>query len=89
LQQKLSNLDAVAFVDRQIDDSPRCVGADVDQALRLNLARRRDDRLEIAGLDALGRDQLAGSFLKYRFAATTAAPISTTAAAIRMFFRDI
>ena len=64
MQQKLSNLDAVAFVDRQVDDAPRRVGADVDQTLRLNLAGRRDDRLEIAGLDAFGRDQLAGILLE-------------------------
>ena len=56
LQQELSGLDAVAFVDRQPRHAAHRLGADVDRLLRIDLAGRRDDRLEIALLDALGCD---------------------------------
>ena len=52
LQQELSLLDAVAFVDRQLGHASARVGADVDEPFRLDLARRRDDRL---------RDRASGS----------------------------
>ena len=61
LHQELSQRHAVAFVDGEIDDASRCVGADVDEPLRLNLARRRDDRLEVARADRLDRDASAPS----------------------------
>ena len=40
----------------RFDDAARRVGADVDQPLRLDLARRRHDRFEIARLDRVGGD---------------------------------
>ena len=55
LHQELAQRDAVAFVDREIDDPPRRVGADVDEPFRLDLARCRHDGLEIARADASRR----------------------------------
>ncbi len=56
LHQELSQLHAVAFVDRKIDDPPGRVGADVDEPFRLDLARCRHDGLEIARADGLDGD---------------------------------
>ena len=56
LHEELTQSDAVAFVDREIDDAPGRVGADVDEPLRLDLARRRHDSFEIAGADRLNGD---------------------------------
>ena len=64
LQQELPLLDAVAFVDRQIGDAAHRVGADVDVALRLDLARRGHDRFEVALLDRFGVDGDAGLALE-------------------------
>jgi hypothetical protein len=57
LQQELSLLDALAFLNRQIGHAAAGVGADVDEPLRLDLARRRDDRLQISLLDCLSVDR--------------------------------
>src|SRR4029079_12076648 len=53
LQQGLALLDPVGVRDCRVDDAAGRFGADFDQPLRLHLARRRDDRLEIAGPDRL------------------------------------
>src|SRR6185436_12635409 len=56
LQEELPLGDAVALVDREVGDAAHRVGADVDVALRLDLARRRDERLEASLLDRFGGD---------------------------------
>jgi hypothetical protein len=48
---------AIAFIDGQVHDAAGRFGADLDEALRLNLARGRHDRFEVAGLDHVGRDR--------------------------------
>src|SRR5205823_4675923 len=56
---EVSLLDALPFLDPQIGHAAHGVGADVDQPTRLNLARCRDDRLQIALLDRLDVDRRA------------------------------
>lgn len=56
LHEELAKRHPVAFVDREVDDSSGCIGADVDEPLRLNLAGRRHEGLEVAGADRLGGD---------------------------------
>ena len=56
LEEELALLDPVPLVHRQVHHAARSVGADVDEALRLNLAGRRHNGLEIPASDDLGRD---------------------------------
>ena len=48
LEQELAGVDALAFLHGEPGDAAHRVGGDVDLPLRLDLARRRDDRLEVA-----------------------------------------
>ncbi len=57
LQEELADLHAIALVHREVDDAARRLRADLDQPFRLNLSGRRDDRVEIAGADHIGRDR--------------------------------
>ena len=59
-QKKLAAGDALALVHGEIHHAARGVRADVHETLRLDLARGRDDRFEVAGLDGLGRDGQSG-----------------------------
>ena len=47
-QQKLPGADALSFLDGQPCHAPHRVGGNIDLTLWLDLARRRNDRLEIA-----------------------------------------
>ena len=60
LQEKLSGADAVAFLDGELRDAAHGLGADVHRLFRVDLARRRDDRFEIALLDGFDGDRYAG-----------------------------
>src|SRR5215471_482316 len=56
LEQELPPIDALAFLDGEVRHAAHRVGADVDRPLRLDLARRRDDRLQIPLLDGFDVD---------------------------------
>ena len=60
LEQELAARDPVTFVHRQVDDPSGRIGADVDEALRLNLAGGRDDGFQIAQADGFDRDRWSG-----------------------------
>ena len=64
LEQELARLHAVAFLDGQPGHAAHLHGADVHEALRLDLARGRDDGLEVALLHGLGVDVDGCRFLK-------------------------
>ena len=55
LQEELALLDAVAFVDGEPRHAPHRLGADVDRLLGVDLARGRDDGLEVTLLHRFGR----------------------------------
>ena len=57
LQQELTGRDAIAFFHGEPGDAAHRLGADVDGLLRVDLARRRDDGLEIAPLDGFHGDR--------------------------------
>jgi hypothetical protein len=54
LQQELALGDAIAFIHREVHHSSGSVRADVDLTLRLDLARGRHNRVEVARFDGLG-----------------------------------
>ena len=54
LEQELTRLDPLAFFDGEARDAPHLVGRDVHLALRLDLAGRGHDRLEVARPNRLG-----------------------------------
>jgi len=56
LDQELTPLDQIAFLDAKLDDPPGDVGADVDLGLGLDLPARRDRRHQVALRDLLEPD---------------------------------
>src|SRR5262249_27625835 len=59
LEQKLAGLHALTFLDRDACHTAGGVGRHVDLALRLNLARGRDQGFQIAGANIFSSDARA------------------------------